>query len=168
MPQMATQGLEHLKIEGDAAHHAAAAIVPHAPEKLPKVRVLRAAACCRTALALSPYLPSARLSAEKAEAATNKNTAPAEVVSSADEEEPANDEGEGEPAQRSSARDRSKKSAAKSTPAPAAGAVPRTHQEAPWSSSATGRRRSLGREGAAEGEEEGEKGGGGKEVARGG
>jgi len=88
--------------------------------------VLRAAACCRTALALNPYLPSARLSAEKAEAATNKNTAPAEVVSSADEEEPANDEGEGEPAQRRSARDRSKKSAAKSTPALAAGAVPRT------------------------------------------
>jgi len=63
------------------------------------VRVLRAAACCRTALALSPYLPSARLSAEaEAEAATNKNTAPAEVVSSADEEKPTNDEGEGEPA----------------------------------------------------------------------
>jgi len=63
------------------------------------VRVLRAAACCRTALALSPYLPSARarLSAEaEAEAATNKNTAPAEVVSSsAYEEEPTNDEGEG-------------------------------------------------------------------------
>jgi len=137
------------------------------------VRVLRAAACCRTALTLSPYLPSARLSAEaEAEAATNKNTAPVEVVSSADEEEPTNDEGEGEPAYsavRLATAARSKKSAVKSTP-DAGRSCSAPHQEARWISSATGRRRSRGREGAAKGEEEeeGEAGDGGKEVARGG
>jgi hypothetical protein len=90
---------------GDAARHAEAASVAHDHEKLLQVRVLRAAACCRT-LALSPYLPSARLRAENE---MNANAAPAVVVSDAEEE----------PAQRRSVRVPSKKT-------PAAAAAPRT------------------------------------------
>jgi len=111
----------------DAARHEETVFVQHHLEKLLQVRVLRAAACCRT-LALSPYLPSARL---RAEVAKKKNVSPTPtkvvVVSSDDEGGAASGE---ESARRRSTRARSKKKpAVESTPA--AAAVPRTVNKRP-------------------------------------